>query len=129
MRVVILTFLLSGCVYGRYTSKANNSILTRCADGIQEFVDCLKYKTIKLLDRVIVNKKPIPLSSFVYLTHDGYSNNTENIVTDEDEALKSEDADNKLNEVLIRRIRMLALTKNLQIRLDSDVEQFEGMLI
>lgn len=128
MRFIILFSLLTVCVFGRYVSRADNSILSRCADGIQEFADCLKYKTIKLLDRVIINKKPIPLANFLYLTHDGTSNSTGNNVADEDEALKSEDVDNKLNEVLVRRVRMLASSKNLQIKLDSDTEQSEGML-
>lgn len=127
-RILFVFSLFVVCVFGRYVSQADNNILNKCADGIQEFVDCLKYKTIKLLDRVIVNRKPIPLANFLYLTHDASSNGTENDLVDEEEALKSNDANNKLNDVLVRRVRMLTSTKNLQIKLDADLDPTqEGM--
>lgn len=126
MKFLIVFPLLCVCVFGRFVSRADNNILNKCADGIQEFADCVKYKTIKLLDNVIVNKKPIPIANFLYLTHDNVHNNSENAVSDEEEALKAEDVDNKLTEVLIRRVRMLTQTKNLQIKLDTEGEQSEG---
>lgn len=127
MKFLIVFSLLCVCVFGRYVSRADNNILNRCADGIQEFADCLKYKTIKLLDRVITNKKPIPIANFLYLTHDNVHNNSENAAFDEEEeVLKAEDVDNKLTEVLIRRVRMLTQSKNLQIKLDAEGETSEG---
>lgn len=126
MKFLIVFSLLCVCVFGRYTSRADNSILNKCADGIQEFTDCLKYKTIKLLDKVIINKKPIAISNFLYLTHDSVNTSSENTVKDEEDALKSEDIDSKLTEVLIRRVRMLAQTKNFQIKLDAETDKSEG---
>lgn len=126
MKILIVLLLSTVCVFGRYVSRADNDILNKCSDGVQEFADCLKYKTIKLLDRIIVNQKPIPLTNFLYLTHENSSNITEDEVANEEETLKSENVNNKLTEVLFRRFRQLALTKNLQIKLDSDLERAEG---
>ncbi|XP_065215146.1 uncharacterized protein LOC135841867 [Planococcus citri] len=132
MKVLIVFSLMTVCVFGRYVSRAdnnnNNNILNKCADGIQEFADCVKYKAIKLIDHAITNKKPIAIANFLYLTHDNVTNGAaaDNMVADEEDALKAEDVDNKLTEVLIRRVRMLAQTKNLQIKLDGEQEQSEG---
>lgn len=121
MKFIIVFSVTISCVFGRYVGDAENRILNKCTEGLQEFTDCVKYKAIKFLDNAIVNKKPIPLASFVYLTHDGSSNATENIIDDEEEALKSEDVD-KLNELLVKRVQRLVSTKNLQIKLDADVD-------
>lgn len=129
MKFLIVFSLLTVCVFGRYVSRADNDILNKCAEGIQEFADCIKYKAIKLIDRAIINKKPIPIANFLFLTHDNVTNGAaDNVVADEEDALKAEDVDNKLTEVLIRRVRMLAQTKNLQLKLDGEDEQSEGKI-
>lgn len=127
MKFLIL-FSLIVAVYGRYVDRQiDNRILNKCADGFAELADCVKYKTIKLLDRVIVNREPIPLANFLYLTHDDAAKNeTEDLSRDEDALGGNEIGEDTLTELLMRRVRQLTTTKNLQIKLDTDVEQFEG---
>lgn len=122
MKFIIVFSLTISCVFGRYIGEAENKILKKCTEGFQEFTDCVKYKAIKFLDNAIVNKKPIPLANFVYLTHDSSTNVTENVIGDEEEALGSEDVDEKLNELLVKRVQRLVSTKNLQIKLDADMD-------
>lgn len=122
MKFLIVFSVTISCIIARYVGDAEHNILKKCTEGLQEFTDCVKYKAIKFLDNAIVNKKPIPLASFVYLTHDGSSNATENMIDDEEEAFKAEDIDNKLNELLVKRVQKLVSTKNLQIKLDADVD-------
>ena len=140
MKFQIALFALTiGCACGRYVGEADNKILKKCTEGLREFADCVKYKAIKLLDNAIVNRKPIPLASFVYLTHEdddsptnGTANQQQHRVDDEErEALASEDVDNRLNELLVKRVQRLVSTKNLQIKLiEPETENsVEGKLV
>lgn len=115
-------------INGRHVDRNFDSgILNKCVDGLQEFTDCVKYKAIKLLDRVIVNRDPIPLADFLYLTHEEATKNlTESNLFEDEESLVNNVDDNRLTDVLMKRVNQLTATKNLQIKLDADAEQFEG---